>query len=91
MSMQTKFGMQQLIPDMYREAQIRGKCCYPDTHLATPSLHPNWYIHQGMTCLRAHQVLLSCLQCGPVTKIHKTLTHHGPYPHYLRVGPHYTG
>ena len=24
MSMQTKFGMQQLIPDMYREAQIRG-------------------------------------------------------------------
>jgi len=47
MSMQTKFGMQQLMPDMYREAQIRGKFFYPDTHLATPSLHPTWYTCEG--------------------------------------------
>ena len=56
---------------MYREAQIRGKWYYPSTHLATPSLHPTWYTRHGMTWLWAHQVLLSCLQCGPVTKIHR--------------------
>ena len=51
MSMQTKFGIQQLMPDMYREAQIMGKFYYPDTHLATPSLHPTWYTCEGMKWL----------------------------------------
>ena len=66
-----------------------GKCYYPNTHLATPSLHPTGSTRQGMTWLWAHQVLLSYFQCELVTKIHKTPTHHGHYPLSQRVGPYY--
>jgi len=47
MSMQTKFGMQQLILDMYREAQIRGEMLlsqYPFGHTQSPPnlVHTSW-------------------------------------------------